>query len=446
MLFHTCDTDAREGRIHIDVRPGPADEIPPLSPRTPITVAWNTEGELGPDVAVKSEAVIEAADQVAALYADVSPGIDKKVVVRLNVDGYPRAFVYDVRCDRDRPAIEAERDRRRVHIVSPHQDQAFSVPLAAPIPVELQVDAPEDAFVDPGDMVEVSIVADNSSRELCPEQRRRFFSDREMTIRLHQLAAQGEMKIDAAAGDFRIPMSTGGLKNTKVRILAELRLADRDPAEGPALVRDYVRVVLDGASPVFELHAPGRPVPRGVNAVISVRVTDELSGVDKMEFGFDLEGKGEFDKKLEPKVLRQPSADGTWTVGLPTTDLEPGQYRVLVRATDRVGYSRKQHALITIGPPAAARETPSAAATSTIRGRVVLQNERPLPNIRVSLRETSQVAVTDSDGRFTFQNLPPGKYTIDAKGAALGREVAGSKEIVLPAPTEPAVVELSLEW
>ena len=140
-----------------------------------------------------------------------------------------------------------------------------------------------------------------------------------------------------------------------------------------------------------------------------------------------------------------PSDDGAWHAALPSKDLEPGQYRVLVRATDRVGYAGKQRRRVTIGPPAAS-ETPAAAKTSTIKGRVTLQDGRPLPGIRVGLRETGLSAVTDSEGRFTIKDVPHGKYTIDAKGTGLGRELSGKKEIVLPAPVEPAVVELRLEW
>ena len=224
--------DAREGKIHIDVQPGPADELPPLSRETPITVVWDTQGELGPDVAVKNEGLIAAVGQTAALYADVGPGVEKKVWVRLAVDGYPRAFVYEVKCDRDRPDIRPERDRRWVHFTAPLPDQAFRVPLAAPISVGLQVDAPEDAFRQPGDAVEVRIIAADSDRELCPEERRRFFSDRQTTVYVQQLTAQGEMKIQVKVGDFQIPLAAAGLKNTKVRIEAELLLADRAPAAG----------------------------------------------------------------------------------------------------------------------------------------------------------------------------------------------------------------------
>ncbi len=409
-------------------------------------MVWNTEGELDPNVAVKSKAAIAAADQSAVLYADVSPNAERKVSVRLAVDDYPRAFVYEVKCDRDRPEIRPDRDRRQVRITSPVQDQAFRIPLTAPIPVEFQADAPEDAFREPGDRVKVRIIADDGNRELCPEEQPEFFSDRQTTIRLQQLTGQGEMKIDARVGDFKVLMNADGLKNMKVRIAVELRLANRELAENSRPVADLVRVVLDAAPPVFDIEVPGRPVPRGEPVWVSSTVRDELSGIEKMEFGFDLQHADEFDKKIEPKVVRHANG-GTWNAALPSNDLEPGHYRVLVRATDRVGYASKQVKLVTIGPPPMPVPTaPAAPKMVTITGRILLQDGRPLSNIRVTLRGTPQTAVTDAEGRFVFRDLAPGKYVIEAKGTALGRDVSGSQAVTLSTATEPAAVELRLEW
>jgi hypothetical protein len=350
-----------------------------------------------------------------------------------------------VPCDRERPEIPPERDRRRVRITAPIQDQAFRIPLSAPIPLEFQVDAPDDAFRRPGDAVELRIVAEDGNRALEPP--RQFAGDRQATIRLHQLTAQGEMQIDAGLGDFKIPLATGGLRNMKVRIVAELLLAKRDPAENRAPARDSVRVVLDGAPPVFDIDVPGRAVTRGESVPVSARVTDELSGVEKMEFGFDLENADELSKKPEPIVVRQPSGDESWRTALPTKDLEPGQYRVLVRATDRVGYAGKQQKLVTIGPAAVVvGEKAPPAKTSDIKVLVTDQDGRPPRQVRVTLRETSQVASMDSDGRFTFKGIPHGKYTIEAKGLVAGSERKSSKEIVLPASKEPAEVEIRLEF
>ena len=107
---------------------------------------------------------------------------DKKVWVRLAVDGYPRAFAYLVRLDRTREQIARERSLEEVRIVSPATGQAYRVPLEKPIALELQVDAPEDSFRNEADSVQVQIVADESERELCPEERRRFYSDRQTEI------------------------------------------------------------------------------------------------------------------------------------------------------------------------------------------------------------------------------------------------------------------------
>ena len=119
------------------------------------------------------------------------------------------------------------------------------------------MDAPEDAFRLAGDAVEVRIIADDSDRELCPEERQRFFSDRQTSIAIGRLTAQGGMQIETRVADFQVPLKAAGLKNVKVRIAAELLLADRVAAH------DFVRVVLDAAPPVFEVRVPGRPVPRG---------------------------------------------------------------------------------------------------------------------------------------------------------------------------------------
>jgi iron complex outermembrane receptor protein len=88
----------------------------------------------------------------------------------------------------------------------------------------------------------------------------------------------------------------------------------------------------------------------------------------------------------------------------------------------------------------------ATATTGSIDGRVVLQDGRPLPRFRVTIKETGQAVVTDDRGRFTFRNLTPGKFTLQAKGAAIGRELSGVRELVVPAGPDPARVEIRLEW
>ena len=202
-------------------------------------------------------------------------------------------------------------------------------------------------------------------------------------------------------------------------------------------------VFLDGAPPELEVDTPAATVAQGEPPAVTVRTTD-LSGVVKVEMGFDLDGSGSLEEMEKPKVLRQPDGHRTtWTAALPTGDLEPGRYILLIRATDRVGLTAKRNQPVTILAAVKPSATP-AAATATIEGQVLLI-DRPCPDFNVQLDGGDKTATTDDNGRFVFKDVPPGKHTLNAKGAALNRFREGSAEIVTAASAEPASVVIRLE-
>ncbi len=88
--------------------------------------------------------------------ADVPRGVDRVVPVALTVDGYPRAFVYSVHCDRTYGEVERERSLAAIRLRVPKDGDAMASPLAddAPLWAEFQVDAPDDAFSGPDESVE----------------------------------------------------------------------------------------------------------------------------------------------------------------------------------------------------------------------------------------------------------------------------------------------------
>lgn len=430
------DYDAGRGRISIEVKAASPQDLPPLSSENPIRVVWDTEGALPANATVKDAAELADADAMGRLYADVEADPDRRVRVRLSVDGYPRAFVYEVQCDRDRQDIPRERSLREVAMTGPDPNHAYRIPLQEPMVVSFRVDAPEDAFLRPGDVVEVGIDEDGD-RELRREPSRRFFNDRQAEIRLRRLAPQGTVEIRASVGDFRVTLSPT-LKNAEVALLARLVLGRRLAA------RDALPVVLDGGKPVFRISAPGRPVAQGTPLGVTAEVEQEVSGVQRMEFGLHVERAGNLQPIGQPKVLEEAAVRTLWTTSLPTQEIEPGRYVLLARATDRAGNSSIQQRLVTIGPPAAPAP---AKTTSAIEGRVLLANNgQPLAGIRISLQGTRYSAVTDRNGRFTFRDVPHGKYTLEAAGTVITRQRRTEKEIVLPQASEPAVVEIRMEW
>jgi outer membrane receptor protein involved in Fe transport len=59
--------------------------------------------------------------------------------------------------------------------------------------------------------------------------------------------------------------------------------------------------------------------------------------------------------------------------------------------------------------------SPQTATTGKISGIVLDQDGKPLPNTNVLVRELGQGRIADGAGRYEFDAIPPGAYTVDAK-------------------------------
>ena len=262
----------------IEVKPLPAADggppafFPPVSAESPLKVVWEVAGALDPATRMKDRGELAAPADVTRLFAQVDPGANKEIPVRLTVDGWPRAFQYQVKCDRDRQRIDRLRSLSQVQILAPRSGQAFRMPLASPIQVQFQADAPEDAFQEPGDLVEVGVEAPGAG-PLGDEAKRQLFSDRQVELRWHETSPEGGVKIATTVTDFGLRLDPGGLKNMKVNIVARLRLAIRP--DGPA-AEGRVEVLLDGAAPVLDLITPATTVLRGQELKVSAKVLECL--------------------------------------------------------------------------------------------------------------------------------------------------------------------------
>ena len=167
---------------------------------------------------------------------------------------------------------------REIEITAPPSEQAYKSPREELLPIEIAVDAPEDAFQPgDGDLVEVGIDL-NGDRELSGEEKAKtFFGDRQVDLYLDEAAPGGRLKIGARVDDFHVPLDFGGLNNKQVAVMAQLVLSRR--AESEIAASHSVDLIFDGVPPRFTVEVDPGEAPQGESLDVSVRIEPEPSGV-----------------------------------------------------------------------------------------------------------------------------------------------------------------------
>ncbi|MFO0938019.1 MAG: carboxypeptidase-like regulatory domain-containing protein [Gemmataceae bacterium] len=92
-------------------------------------------------------------------------------------------------------------------------------------------------------------------------------------------------------------------------------------------------------------------------------------------------------------------------------------------------------------------EVPKKKTTGSIEGRVV-QGTRAQPGLPVTLSDATgkvvvKSATSDADGKFKFEELAPGTYTVSAVKKA-DANAKGSKTVTVEASDKPATVEINI--
>jgi hypothetical protein len=430
------------GRIYIAVTPLAADWLPVLTPDAPIVVEWDKSALPDPSLPMKTSAKIAAANEQAVLFAELPRDFRGQVPVRLAVDQYPRAFTYEVRCDRAREDVRPELDLREIRFLSPKERQAFRAPLDS-LPVELAVDAPSDAFQNPDDAVEVWL----SVREDTGVAHDRVVlrSDRQWSVDLEEITPEGFLRVRAEASDFRLGLDPMGIRNAEVDVRAQLRVRHS------VLPPKSVRVLLDGSEPeIVRLETPREPVPRGEEATVEFEARDSGSGVKKIEIGIDLDHSGALEEKEKLQEFLAPNTVGPRKVKIDTKPLGPGrEFPVIVRATDYCGFTKSRTAFLRVGeplpPPSKTEEPKPESMLSSIQGHATTGTEGlGWPKLDVRIPELGRSAEVDKQsGRFTFDKVPQGTYKIIAEGWYGNRVVKGETQVTVKA--EPAQVEVPMK-
>ncbi|HKD36064.1 MAG TPA: SpaA isopeptide-forming pilin-related protein, partial [Pirellulales bacterium] len=387
---------------------------------------------------------LKAPDYVANLFCELPADSAKVVPVRINVDGYPRAFVYRVPLGIQSTDLAEETDLRDVRITSPEPEAAYKAPVES-ILVEAQVDAPLGAFQNPDDVVEVGIDVDRDRDLRGNEPRVQLAADRQVSIWLDRAAPGGLFSLDTKVADFHLAVPTPPLQNARVSVLGRVFAGGKTGWGQP------VDIFLDGTPPRVERVELKPPIiVAGQDVEVSVWATDDnLSGVVKVEVGFDTSGHGKFDDSAEAFELEHDST-GRWFSKLPTKTLQPGDLSLLVRTTDRAGnvsdYTKVKCHIVSKAEADAAKAAPLAKFT----GNVVFGND-PAADVEMTLSSDKGPKIpptkTDSSGNFKFTNLPPGKYKLTAKSVIHNKTRKIDQDVTVepPGDEQPKPVKIVLK-
>ena len=391
-------------------------------------LTWGPASRRQPLVVRKGAASLGPGRPLDTMVATWNGGAqDGRAWLHVDVDGYPRAFVFAVDCS---PATAGELQRpqfdwRCVNILRPEEKQLVLKAPAADLPIRLAVDVPADAE---GDGVAAASEISLTMREVNAASVLpglvhpvwRTSADRQTLFAREKAVGRATLAVRTIVQDWEVNAAGLGFKDVDVVAEASVIVPG---AQTP--LTDRRLFTMDARPPVVEV-PPLMNVVIGRPLVVPVRVTDDpresstrapgshiagVSGVARVEWGLDLKGDG------APAAWQPAVGLGgeMYEVRLDTTKLPPGtRLPLFVRATDRVGLSN-------VPEPVWLDSAPSVAKNG-IRGKVVL-NGLAEEGVLVSLSGPGEPSVVTSgtNGVFQFPDLEPGEYTLQATGAVRNR-------------------------
>lgn len=364
------------------------------------------------------------------LTAEIPPDAARTVTVEIDIDAFPRDFIFRFRPTDSQPSVPQWAERSGIRLTSPAPATAFAAPVEA-IEVVAEVDAPVGAFLDPRDELLIGIDV-NRDRVFRNENPLSFRSDRQVEVRMVPDPMTGNVNVLAAVQDFRIRVPGGMLTDTRVNLLGYLRTGDRDTWSEP------VEVILDGSPPRLGgmRVQPSQRIAAKTPLEISCSADDHgLSGVASVEVGVAQPGTNLFAAQ-PPVVEAVLTPEGSWAASFPTEGLVPGTHRLLLRAIDRVGNISSPSTLsidvLSEAEVEAEKNRPKAINGRAMHGTTAAAGA--IVELFTTDDEPRLVATrtADAQGNFQFQRVVPGTYRLVARAVVRNTRRNGQLEITIP--------------
>ncbi len=423
--------NARDGKITAMLSVPDRDRLPPGGAKVEIEVVTQEQVRQGPDAVRAASVTQQDPEQILRVYAPT--GTPASAEVFLHVDGYPRAFVYELPLDASLP--NAERillDLRRISLPNPASFRIYypgRVTEAVRFPFQVDMPPSQDRaylarlFIDrqPGG-------------EFNPDEDRVLVQspqDRVHQVTLIKPEGAPGMAVQTQVSDFVTMLDLSPYLN-EVHVRAQLvrREQDREEVLGNSDGRADKEIVLylDGEAPTVTARGPNRAVEPNEVFRVDVFPRDQVTAIDKLEFALGTLPKPD-SKDPDERILAEPKPVPQLRNGayqLAHAFEAPGEKDLWFQATDKSGNkSELKRVLITVRKPAPTSPggQPAVAEFGQIVGRATLPPGAGGGIDKVVLSDGKGVVdevSKPSNGEFRFDKVRPGEYTLKAEGTVSG--------------------------
>jgi hypothetical protein len=368
-------------------------------------------------------------------------------LVSITVDGYPRAFVFATDFSRPGTKVTPEQERTRKPTVRVLDDRKATPPVDK-VTLHLEVDSAPSRDV----RLEVGADRDKDNQfDQSKEEIKVLRGDRSQRVAVSTADPSGALLFKSEVQDWQVELDTAGVFGVlplrmrmyqvgkdeagkeKIQWVDMIDRTGKD-VEGREGIRGML--IFDDSPPENVRFAAAKDFPRQLErgAPLPVKATgaDPESEISQVVFFVgkpvaDKEGKKGPPPNVEVTEGRPlpGSEPGWWVAQLPIPSDKKGIVDVTTQFVNRAGQSTFETIKIELVEPGVGTTGAAAAKKYKIEGKVA-EGEVLQPGLEVMLRDDKgAVKATTKTGKegklrgaFTFENVPPGVYTVAASKVA----------------------------
>ncbi|MGI9458425.1 MAG: hypothetical protein ACR2NF_00365, partial [Pirellulales bacterium] len=185
-------------------------------------------------VSGKLKGMLSAPEFQDALYLKLPSPPPARVRLSLDVDNYPRAFIYEVPCDRSVLNVAELTDLMEVNVTTTDGQRVFA--STSSIPAEVEVNAPLGTFEDEQDSLQV-VLKSSLGGKASDVSSLTWDTDRFVSLGFQKSLPDGTLELLSKISDFKIDMPSGGLENVSLDLIGRMWLRNKKTKESLQTLR-----------------------------------------------------------------------------------------------------------------------------------------------------------------------------------------------------------------